>query len=337
MTAQPLPPALPRGAASSPPASCSSSACCCWSSASSRRTSSARRSTPAQFRQTSQQLIADPAIQEAVAAQMTDALANVDFTGVARGQAADEPPAPREPDRRSRPGLRGHGGGEPSRPAAHPGRVRRSCRALADAVRQGAARRHEGGGHVERRRRPRHPAARPQAGGPVRVRQPISRTRSRRTPGRSRSSRPTTWRRPRRSPTGSSRSRTSSGSSPSPAWVAAIWLARGQAPAGGSLARIRSRRRRHARAPRAVGRGKVLRRPNRRQRLGAAGGPQRVADHHAVARRCRLGCTRRRHPRRGRRVARRPRQPRHRGPRRGSPRTCGGPRSRGARGSSGCC
>jgi hypothetical protein len=34
-----------------------------------------------QFKQTSQQLIADPAIQEAVAAQMTDALANVDFTG----------------------------------------------------------------------------------------------------------------------------------------------------------------------------------------------------------------------------------------------------------------
>ena len=33
-----------------------------------------------QFRQTSQQLIADPAIQEAIAAQMTDALANVDFT-----------------------------------------------------------------------------------------------------------------------------------------------------------------------------------------------------------------------------------------------------------------
>jgi hypothetical protein len=33
-----------------------------------------------QFKQTSQQLIADPAIQEAVAAQMTDALANVDFT-----------------------------------------------------------------------------------------------------------------------------------------------------------------------------------------------------------------------------------------------------------------
>ena len=33
-----------------------------------------------QFRDTSQQLIADPAIQEAVAAQMTDALANVDFT-----------------------------------------------------------------------------------------------------------------------------------------------------------------------------------------------------------------------------------------------------------------
>ncbi len=32
-----------------------------------------------QFRNTSQQLIADPAIQEAVAAQMTDALANVDF------------------------------------------------------------------------------------------------------------------------------------------------------------------------------------------------------------------------------------------------------------------
>jgi hypothetical protein len=33
-----------------------------------------------QFKQTSQQLIADPAIQEAVAAQMTDALANVDFS-----------------------------------------------------------------------------------------------------------------------------------------------------------------------------------------------------------------------------------------------------------------
>jgi hypothetical protein len=33
-----------------------------------------------QFRQTSQQLIADPAIQEAIAAQMTDALANVDFS-----------------------------------------------------------------------------------------------------------------------------------------------------------------------------------------------------------------------------------------------------------------
>ena len=34
-----------------------------------------------EFRNTAQQLIADPAIQEAVAAQMTDALANVDFTG----------------------------------------------------------------------------------------------------------------------------------------------------------------------------------------------------------------------------------------------------------------
>jgi hypothetical protein len=34
-----------------------------------------------QFRNTSQQLIADPAIQEAVAAQMSDALANVDFAG----------------------------------------------------------------------------------------------------------------------------------------------------------------------------------------------------------------------------------------------------------------
>jgi hypothetical protein len=34
-----------------------------------------------QFRETSQQLIADPAIQEAVAAQMSDALANVDFSG----------------------------------------------------------------------------------------------------------------------------------------------------------------------------------------------------------------------------------------------------------------
>ena len=90
--------------------------------------------------------------------------------GLARGQAADEPPGAREPDRRPRPGLRGHGGAEPSRPAAHPGRVRRSCRALAEAVHQGPARRHEGGGHVERRRRPRHPAARPQAGGPVRVR-----------------------------------------------------------------------------------------------------------------------------------------------------------------------
>ena len=44
---------------------------------------------------------------------------------LSRGQAADEPPAAREPDRRSRPGLRGHGGGEPPRPAAHPGRVRR--------------------------------------------------------------------------------------------------------------------------------------------------------------------------------------------------------------------
>ena len=34
-----------------------------------------------QFKQTSQKLIADPAIQEAVAAQMTDALGNVDFSG----------------------------------------------------------------------------------------------------------------------------------------------------------------------------------------------------------------------------------------------------------------
>lgn len=34
-----------------------------------------------QFKQTSQQLIADPAIQDAIAAQMTDALGNVDFSG----------------------------------------------------------------------------------------------------------------------------------------------------------------------------------------------------------------------------------------------------------------
>ena len=118
------------------------------------------------------------------------------------------------------------------------------------------------------------------------------------------------------------------------ACVGAIWLARGRRRAGGSLARPRSRRRRRARAPRAVGRGKVLRQSDRRQRFDAARGAQRVADHHAVARRGRLGRARGRHPRRrsvpgssGRATARRPLASR-------SPRTCGDPRSPGASGSS---
>ena len=109
------------------------------------------------------------------------------------------------------------------------------------------------------------------------------------------------------------------------------------APAGGPLARLRSRRRRRARAPRALARRPVLRQSHRRQRLGPAGRPQRVADHHAVARRGRLGLALGRHPRRGRCVARRPRRPRHRGPGLRSLRTCGGGRSPGARGSSRCC
>ena len=75
-----------------------------------------------QFRQTSQQLIADPEIQEAVAAQMTDALANVDFTGSLEEQAADEPAGAREPDRRPRPGLRRHGGAR----TCSPGRASRT-------------------------------------------------------------------------------------------------------------------------------------------------------------------------------------------------------------------
>ena len=89
--------------------------------------------------------------------------------------------------------------------------------------------------------------------------------------------------------------------------------------AGGSLARHRSRRRRRDRARRALARRKVRRRSARRQRFDAAGGPQRVADHHAVARRRRLGRARRRHPRRDRRLARRPRRPRHCGARRARP------------------
>ena len=121
------------------------------------------------------------------------------------------------------------------------------------------------------------------------------------------------------------------------AWVGAIWLARGRRrqevrSLGIGLVVVGADR-----ARRALARRKVRRRSTRRHRFDAAGGPQRVADHHAVARRCGLGRARRRHPRRDRGVARRPRQPRHRLRARRSPRTCGGPRSRGARSSSGCC
>ena len=269
---------------------------------------------------------------------MTDALANVDFSGALEAKLPTNLQALASPIAGSRAGLRR----ARRRRTFSPGRASRTrssklAVARAGAVRQGPARRHEGGGHVERQRRPRHPAARPEARRPVRVRQqprgpgPAGRRR------RSRSSRPTTWRRPRRSPTGSSRSRTSSGSSRSPAWVAAIWLARG-------------RRRQEVRSLGiglvAVGMlvllarwlaGKYFVDQHRRQRFGAPGGQQRVADHHAVTRRCRLGRARRRHPRRGRRLARRARRPRHGGPGRARSVTAAAGRSPGARSSSRWC
>ena len=224
-----------------------------------------------QFRKTAQQLIADPAIQEAVAAQMTDALRTSTSRDRSRPSCRRTSRLSR-PDRRPRPGLRGHGGGEPARPAAHSGCVRRPRRALPDAVCQGAARRNEGGGHVERRCRPRHPAARPEAGRSVRVRR-----RSRRPdpPGAGQVTilEQTISTRPRRSRTGSSRSRTTSRSSHSPPWSARSgWPA---APAaGGSLAWHRSRRCRPHRARRPLARRQVHRRPARRHRLDAAGGPR---------------------------------------------------------------
>ena len=123
-----------------------------------------------QFRQTSQKLIADPAIQEAVAAQMTDALANVDFTSSLEAKLPTNLQALASPIA----GLaQGFVGTAAENLLARP-RIQDAFVDLAvlsqTAVRQGPARRHEGGGHVERQRRPRHPAARPQAGRPVRVR-----------------------------------------------------------------------------------------------------------------------------------------------------------------------
>ena len=114
------------------------------------------------------------------------------------------------------------------------------------------------------------------------------------------------------------------------AFVAAIWLARG-------------RRRQEVRSLGiglvAVGvlvllarwlAGKYFVDQHRRQRFDAAGGPQRVADHHAVARRCRLGslsssASSSRSGPGSSGPATAPRPPASR-----SPRTCGGPRSRGA-------
>ena len=290
-----------------------------------------------QFRQTSQQLIADPAIQEAVAAQMTDALANVDFTSSLEAKLPTNLQALASPIAGLAQGFVGTAAREPPRPAAHPGRVRRPRRALADSSSSRSC-------TATRRRWTRRTAT------------------SSSTSGRSSSS----W------ATGSGSSRNLADQIPPDAgqvtileadnldtaqklthwleqianfvWIFALaalvarHLAGPWAPAaGGSLARHRSRRRRRDRARRALARRQVRRRSTRRQRFDAAGGPQRVADHHAVARRRGLGRARRRHPRRDRGVARRPRQPRHCRARARSPRTCGGPRSRGARSSSGCC
>ena len=169
-----------------------------------------------QFRQTSQQLIADPAIQEAVAAQMTDALANVDFTSSLEAKLPTNLQPLASPIAGLAQGFVGTAAREPPRPAAHPGRVRRSCRALADSSSSRSC-------TATRRRWTRRTATSSSTSGRSSSSwgtgsgsSAISQTRSRRTPGRSRSSRPTIWTRPRRSPTGSSRSRTSSGSSPSP-------------------------------------------------------------------------------------------------------------------------
>ena len=79
-----------------------------------------------QFRQTSQQLIADPAIQEAVAAQMTDALANVDFTGSLEEKLPPNLQPLASPIAGLAQGFVGTAAREPPGAAAHPGRVRRS-------------------------------------------------------------------------------------------------------------------------------------------------------------------------------------------------------------------
>ena len=118
------------------------------------------------------------------------------------------------------------------------------------------------------------------------------------------------------------------------AWVGAIWLARGRRrqevrSLGIGLVAVGADR-----ARRALARRKVRRRPTRRHRLDAAGGPQRVADHHAVAGRRRLGRARpsassSRSVPGSSALATAPPLPAPR-----SRRSCGGPRSRGARSSS---
>ena len=78
-------------------------------------------------------------------------------------------------------------------------------------------------------------------------------------------------------------------------------------PPGGALARDRARRGRRARPSEPLGRGEVLRRQPRPERRRAARCERRLEHHHGFARRRRLGCSVRRNPDRDRRLARRPR------------------------------
>ena len=289
-----------------------------------------------QFRQTSQQLIADPAIQEAVAAQMTDALANVDFTDSLEAKLPTNLQALASPIAGLAQGFVGTAAENLlARPRIQDAFVE-ARRALAKQfvkvlhgdtqavdtsngdvvldIRPLVLKLGDRFGFVTDLASP-DPAGR-RAGHDPRGRQsghgpedhPLARAdRELRLDLRARRLR-------RRHLVGP------------------------RAPAaGGSLARHRSRRRRPDRARRALARRQVRRRSTRRHRFDAAGGPQRVADHHAVARRGRLG-----------RalvgilvaigawlVGPGDRATAARGLR--SPRTCGGRRSRGARSSSGCC
>ena len=103
---------------------------------------------PDQFKQTSQELIASPAIQEQVAAEMVDALyANVDVSGELEDKLPTNLQALAGPIAGSRAGLRR----TRRRRSSSPGRASRTRSSRLPslsqaAVRQGPARRHEGAG-----------------------------------------------------------------------------------------------------------------------------------------------------------------------------------------------